>query len=82
MLINMQNLKKIHAWAQMLVHQILFDFCDDKLHLLGRIREPTVGLLKCLRPKGFKVRTYVEKCVDFKSANVLWNVHRVSNIPK
>ena len=29
------------------------------------VREPTIGLIKWLRPKGLKVCFYVEKCAEF-----------------
>ena len=31
------------------------------------VREPVIGLIKWLRPKGLKVCSYVEKCSDFKN---------------
>ena len=31
------------------------------------VREPAIGLIKWLRPKGLKVCTYVEKCAEFKN---------------
>ena len=30
------------------------------------VREPAIGLIKWLRPKGLKVYSYVEKCTEFK----------------
>ena len=30
------------------------------------VREPAIGLIKWLRPKGLKVCSYVEKCAEFK----------------
>ena len=30
------------------------------------VQEPIIGLIKWLRPKGLKVRSYVEKCAEFK----------------
>ena len=30
------------------------------------VREPIIGLIKWLRPKGLKVYSYVEKCAEFK----------------
>ena len=32
----------------------------------GIVREPVIGLIKWLRPKGLKVCSYVEKCVELK----------------
>ena len=34
---------------------------------LRLVREPVIGLIKWLRPKGFKVCSYVEKCAEFKN---------------
>ena len=31
------------------------------------VREPVIGLIKWLRPKGLKVFSYVEKCAEFKN---------------
>ena len=31
------------------------------------VREPVIGLIKWLRPKGLKVCSYVEKCAEFKN---------------
>ena len=31
------------------------------------VREPVIGLIKWLRPKGLKVCSYGEKCADFKN---------------
>ena len=31
------------------------------------VREPVIGLIKWLRPKGLKVCSYVEKCAQFKN---------------
>ena len=31
------------------------------------VREPVIGLIKWLRPKGLKVCSYVEKCSEFKN---------------
>ena len=31
------------------------------------VREPIIGLIKWLRPKGLKVCSYVEKCAEFKN---------------
>ena len=31
------------------------------------VQEPVIGLIKWLRPKGLKVCSYVEKCVEFKN---------------
>ena len=31
------------------------------------VREPVIGLIKWLRPKGLKVCSYVEKCAKFKN---------------
>ena len=31
------------------------------------VREPAIGLIKWLRPKGLKVCSYVEKCAEFKN---------------
>ena len=33
------------------------------------VREPVVGLIKWLRPKGLKVCSYVEKCAELKKSN-------------
>ena len=30
------------------------------------VRDPVIGLIKWLRPKGLKVYSYVEKCAKFK----------------
>ena len=30
------------------------------------VREPAIGLIKWLRPKGLKVCYYVEKCAELK----------------
>ena len=41
-----------------------------KLHSVLMIyvaREPIIGLIKWLRPKGLKVCSYVEKCAEFKN---------------
>ena len=35
------------------------------LLLLLLVREPVIGLIKWLRPKGLKVCSYVEKCAEF-----------------
>ena len=39
-----------------------FDFYWDTL----LVREPVIGLIKLMRPKGLKVFSYVEKCAEFK----------------
>ena len=39
--------------------------CRSKINLLAR--EPVIGLIKWLRPKGLKVCSYVEKCAKFKN---------------
>ena len=31
------------------------------------VREPVIGLIKWLRPKGLNVCTHVEKCAEFKN---------------
>ena len=31
------------------------------------VREPAMGLIKWLRPKGLKVSSYVEKCAKFEN---------------
>ena len=31
------------------------------------VREPAIGLIKWLRPKGLKMCSYVEKCAEFKN---------------
>ena len=31
------------------------------------VREPVIGLIKWLKPKGMKVCSYVEKCAEFKN---------------
>ena len=31
------------------------------------VKEPVIGLIKWLRPKGLKVFSYVEKCAKFKN---------------
>ena len=31
------------------------------------VREPIIGLINWLRPKGLKVCSYVEKCAEFKN---------------
>ena len=31
------------------------------------VREPVIGLIKWLRPKGLKVWSYVEQCAEFKN---------------
>ena len=39
------------------------------------VREPVIGLIKWLRPKGLKVCSYVEKCAEFKNQtlkNIGW----------
>ena len=35
--------------------------------MLVMVREPVIGLIKWLRPKGLKVCSYVEKCAEFKN---------------
>ena len=35
------------------------------------IREPTIGLIKWLRPKGLKGYSYVEKCAEFKNQTLI-----------
>ena len=34
------------------------------------VREPVIGLIKWLRPKGFEGVFYVEKCAEFKNQNL------------
>ena len=34
---------------------------------LDLVREPAIGLIKWLRPKGLKVYSYVERCAEFKN---------------
>ena len=34
------------------------------------VREPVIGLIKWLRPKGLKVCSYVEKCAELKNQTV------------
>ena len=39
------------------------------------VREPAIGLIKWLRPKGLKVCSYVEKCAEFQNQtlkNIGW----------
>ena len=31
------------------------------------VREPAIGLIKWLRPKGLKVCSYIEKCAEIKN---------------
>ena len=41
------------------------------------VREPVIGLIKWLRPKGLKVCSYAEKCAEFKSQTLKkWRVHK------
>ena len=42
------------------------------------VREPAIGLIKWLRPKGLKVCSYVEKCAEFKNQTLKknWLVHK------
>ena len=35
--------------------------------IINTVREPVIGLIKWLRPKGLKVCSYVEKCAEFKN---------------
>ena len=45
---------------------VTFQSCDVKcLDLV--VREPAIGLIKWLRPKGLKVFSYVEKFAEFKN---------------
>ena len=48
----------------------------NDVRILGR--EPVKGLIKWLRPKGFKVNSYVEKCAEFKNKTLKKNrlVHK------
>ena len=36
-------------------------------HHIMLVREPVIGLIKWLRPKGLKVSSYVEKFAEFKN---------------
>ena len=38
------------------------------------VREPVIGLIKWLRPKGLKMCSYVEKCAEFKNQTLI--VHK------
>ena len=41
---------------------------DEKISPVFHIvREPVIGLIKGLRPKGLQVCSYVEKCAEFKN---------------
>ena len=49
-------------------------YFDDNLNInnvyfdnMVIVREPTIGLIKWLRPKGLKVYSYVEKYAEFKN---------------
>ena len=42
-------------------------FYIEKVSVLVIVREPVIGLIKWLRPKGLKVCSYVEKCAEFKN---------------
>ena len=35
------------------------------------VQEPVISLIKWLRPKGFKVCYYVEKCAEFKNQTLI-----------
>ena len=52
-------------WPGVVSH---FVFC---LYVLRKVysqsREPAIGLIKWLRPKGLEVCSYVEKCIEFKN---------------
>ena len=37
------------------------------------VREPVIGLIEWLRPKGLKVCPYVEKCAQFKNQTLKKN---------
>ena len=36
-------------------------------HMKVIVREPVIGLIKWLRPKGLKACSYVKKCAEFKN---------------
>ena len=44
-------------------HVLIFAMCT----VVIIVREPVIGLIKWLRPKGLKVCSYVEKCAEFKN---------------
>ena len=68
--------------------------CSMQKATLLVVREPVIGLIKWLRPKGLKVCSYVEKCTEFKKIKLLQksagtqkcyaqrNTPRVCNISK
>ena len=41
-------------------------FSYNKYGTVRNVREPVIGLIKWLRPKGLKVCSYVEMCAEFK----------------
>ena len=43
------------------------EFFISLMFVLILVREPVIGLIKWLRPKGLKVCSYVEKCAEFKN---------------